>query len=477
MAATPTPENHFTGRPGRHKTRWTVRLTDRVSSWVITVGGIGTIVAICLVFVCLLWVVVPLFRSAKVSDLRNLRSPALSMAPLEVAIDEYRVLGWSLHTDGTLLTFRLDNGEVLETQNLLGKKDVAIADVSYIGSENHLVIARSDGQLMVGKIGFKPGFLAKDNLPPGLSRLAPGEVTSHAAGVVQRTAQGEYRTQALDLAIQKPLPLSDAPLKLVHHAITSTGIVVAGWTTEGQLVHGQLRERLNFATGKQQLAATIRSIPTKSSRGEAPGRLFVPGQGDNIYLVWDDGQLDRYDVRSPQQPSLAESIKLLPDGIQATVTAVDFVIGQETLLVGDSQGGLRAWFLVRHSDAQTSDGRWLLPVHTLPYGKSPVREFGISERSRMAAVGYDSGHVRVVQVTMEELLLDEVVASGRGIEYLVFAPKDDALYAGSDGTLWEADFTRGVPRSHHGVFLSTNLVRRLRTPGSRLAKFVRGRPI
>jgi len=43
------------------KTRWSVRALDVVSRWVITVGGIGTVAAVSMVFVLLLWVALPLF--------------------------------------------------------------------------------------------------------------------------------------------------------------------------------------------------------------------------------------------------------------------------------------------------------------------------------------------------------------------------------------------------------------------------------
>jgi hypothetical protein len=43
----------FTGRARRHRNRWGVRVADAAARWIITVAGIGTIVAVLLVFVFL----------------------------------------------------------------------------------------------------------------------------------------------------------------------------------------------------------------------------------------------------------------------------------------------------------------------------------------------------------------------------------------------------------------------------------------
>ena len=60
------PRSTFTGRPRRRRTHSWVRTGDWFARTVITLGGIGTIVAVLLVAVFLLSVAVPLFRTARV---------------------------------------------------------------------------------------------------------------------------------------------------------------------------------------------------------------------------------------------------------------------------------------------------------------------------------------------------------------------------------------------------------------------------
>ena len=67
----------FTGHPRRRlKTRWSVWLGEILSRLLITVGGIGTIVAVALVCVFLVWVVYPLFLGATARPAGNFLIPA-----------------------------------------------------------------------------------------------------------------------------------------------------------------------------------------------------------------------------------------------------------------------------------------------------------------------------------------------------------------------------------------------------------------
>jgi phosphate transport system permease protein len=77
----------FTGRERRKQTRWTVRAADVMSKIFITVGGIGTIVAVLLVFVFLAYVVLPLFAKARVTKRTEYATPWTTGGPVHVAVD------------------------------------------------------------------------------------------------------------------------------------------------------------------------------------------------------------------------------------------------------------------------------------------------------------------------------------------------------------------------------------------------------
>src|SRR5262245_48327625 len=101
----------FTGMNRRKQTPLSVRMGDIVARWCITVGGIGTIVAVSAVFVFLFYVVLPLFVPASLQGQATVGLSNTTDAPLRFAIDEYGVIGWSLSRAGALVAYRPDTGE------------------------------------------------------------------------------------------------------------------------------------------------------------------------------------------------------------------------------------------------------------------------------------------------------------------------------------------------------------------------------
>src|ERR1700756_4148490 len=99
----------FIGHVRRRKTSRLVRVGETLSRLFITVGGIGTIVAVGTVCVFLIWMVYPLFLPASVKEVERFPLSAPAARPLRTALDEYQILGWTLFADGTLNIFRLDN--------------------------------------------------------------------------------------------------------------------------------------------------------------------------------------------------------------------------------------------------------------------------------------------------------------------------------------------------------------------------------
>src|SRR3569623_875484 len=110
----------FTGRTRRRKTRWLVRAIDKLAHGLIVGGGIGTIVAVSMVCVFLLWVVLPLFQRATIEGIETMPADWGGRKLRHLAVDEYQGAAWALLEDGTLDVFRIDGDEraPIERRNL-----------------------------------------------------------------------------------------------------------------------------------------------------------------------------------------------------------------------------------------------------------------------------------------------------------------------------------------------------------------------
>src|SRR5271154_7009708 len=109
-AGTMEDKRAFTGRARERKTRKAIWVAEVVSRALITIGGIGTIVAVATVFVFLVWGVIPLLEPAAI--LGEEQTPSKwSTAPVQMGLDEDQLMTWALFRDGSLQVVRLDTGQ------------------------------------------------------------------------------------------------------------------------------------------------------------------------------------------------------------------------------------------------------------------------------------------------------------------------------------------------------------------------------
>jgi phosphate transport system permease protein len=80
----------FAGYRRRRKTRRSVRLGEVLSRLFITVGGIGTILAVAMVGIFLVWVAAPLFGGASVKEVEQFAIKMPAAGVMRTGVDEYQ---------------------------------------------------------------------------------------------------------------------------------------------------------------------------------------------------------------------------------------------------------------------------------------------------------------------------------------------------------------------------------------------------
>jgi phosphate transport system permease protein len=423
----------FTGHSRRRKTSRFVQFGEIASRLLITIGGIGTIIAVTGVCVFLVWVMFPLFLPASIKEDRSIPHTESDVQPLRVGMDENQELAWSLFSDGSLAVFRLDNARVLERKSLFGGKEPKA--ISSAGRGEEIAFGFADGSIQLGRIGFASQYLQPNDAPPEGRNLQPGESIDFNGGLLSRTPQGQLRAEKIKVELEETIkPEEPGAILLIDLSMNGTDPTFSVFTSTGKLRTTSVTTSDNLLLGIKE-KEIARGELVFDPREKPPEHLLLSGSGDNVYLVWDNGQLLRINTQVLDNPTIAEEVDLLgQEGLK--VTALQFLIGKSTLLVGDSSGRVRAWFRTKPEDAKASDGIVLRPAHEMSGPKVPVTALAASSRTRMMAAGYEDGRVRLYYVTSEKSLGEVATQPGKPVRGLTLAPKDDGMMAESAAGYW-----------------------------------------
>ncbi len=415
-------------------------MAERAARFLISVGGLGTILAVTLILAFLLWVVAPLFRGAEFES-RGSQPLAgeKAAAPLAAGVDEYQVMTWALDARGVVRAWRLDTGEELREERPFG--DATPTAISLPMEDGHYVVGFGDGAIRTLHLRFRADFVEADQEPELRAAVAHSERATWKGGVVQHTPEGQYRTQSLVVEAGEPVDIG------AHSSIAALDAVLGNGTTRllayesaGALRVADIEDRENVFTGELISSVTLYEAEwTPRADGVPPARVMLAGAGDRMFVAWADGVTRRYDGRDVEKITRAEEVDLV-DG-PGTLDAVAFLIGRGTLITGDSRGRLRAWFGTKPDDARTSDGEHFVLAHELAAEGSPIRWIAPSARGRSVVSGTADGHVSVHYVTSDKELFTTQLAGATAIEAVLITPKDDGLVAFSSGRIasWRVD--------------------------------------
>lgn len=429
----------FTGRRRERKTSFGIKATDIAARILITFGGIGTIIAVLMVALFLIWVVWPLVRPAETLDHASAQSPFPQEKPLHIAVDDHQTMGYALLKDGRLIVFQLDNGEKIEERQAI---EGHITASSFDSLSNHLIVGFDTGEIQAGRIRFESVFVNRDDIPPELANLKPGDThvlsdyrlfqlednhqrllsatdadqTNLSNGrAINGTAQimptGQLRIQRVAIQLDDKITTGgDWPIRLVYRIQKPNEDEIYTIFNDNSELR-LLEPKENMFTGETTLQRYEVPYTPRENAGR-PQFVLMSTLGDIMFLGWPDGTVRRYYTRNPSQVSLAETLDVVDDP-DAKLTVMSYLLGGATVIVGDSAGNLSAWFGFKPPAAgHTAEGYPLVIAEDIPdivsHKLRPARPEELPEH--LAATG-ESFHVNEFP---EQLIFTQVHTMPQG---------------------------------------------------------------
>jgi phosphate transport system permease protein len=384
----------------RERTARRIRL-DRWTGRLVVLGGVVIIACILAILVVIAAEVYPLFMPAAADLLGAYRGAragaAAAPAPGDaVGVDEYREVAYQIARDGRVEFIPLRGARPASPGAVPGLGDATVTAVAGAGRGLYL-LGTSDGRAFPLEMTFAVAF-------------ADGRrtVTPEPGWGPPSTLDPDRRRPVLAIAFAAPV---SGPVTVAR--LGPTELVVQRVVERKALIGGSRREE----------SVRVLAVPAE---GEITA-LRLDGRAEDLYVGNSRGQVLRYDLRDPDSPKLVETAAVVSRP-GAAVTALGFLIGDRTLVVGDAAGGVSTWQVI---PPPAGGDRRLTRIHRFEPHPGPVVAIGASKRDKGFVTGDASGQVRVSYGTSGKTLLSLKTGSG-DLRALVFAPKADAVLA-ADG--------------------------------------------
>jgi len=211
---------------------------------------------------------------------------------------------------------------------------------------------------------------------------------------------------------EEELPLDKLAVQLDEEQAT-----VAAQTPDGRvlLVHAAPGESL-FAED-EGWSVTRYEV---AHSGKPVLRLLLDKQQRDLFLAREQGIVDFFDISDwDEGPDLIQQVNIVAPG--RTLTRIEFLTGDISLLVGDSQGNIAQWFPVRREGQ-----RVLTHIRDFDDFTSPVKDI-VSEYQRKGFIATDAqGRVGIFHSTAHRTLVVERI-SDRPLLQAALNPRADAM--------------------------------------------------
>lgn len=372
-------------------------IKDVVTGYIMAVGGIGVIVAIVLIAFYLLYVVLPMFKSAHIESVASYAIPATKEAgkTLVYAIEEQREVAMRVSDQGEAVFFSADNGEIIKTITFNIPDDVSITSVSTGDQTERTVgLGLSDGSVIFFQHEYAVSY------PDDKRLITPSINFPFGDQPIQVNPVGE---QVNHLSVQ--------------YSGDEATFAVLGSNAQINLINIVKEESMlsdDVEITREESSFLINSTDIVDLKMDIEQReLYVADTLGNVYF---------YDISNKTEPRLVQKVRAVDDGVK--ITAIEFLAGGISILIGDSRGQITQWFPVRdhennytlekirYFDEQTSAITAIAPEHSR-------KGFVAVDESGEMGIYHTTAHRTVALERIDDHALNKVILSPRANAALI----------------------------------------------------------
>lgn len=296
-----------------------VRLIDRLARMLISISGVTIICAVLGIGLFLILETLPLFHGARLVLKGVQHLPAGDSQAKLVIVDEHQQKTGVLGTDALLRVVSLsEEAEPPEQIPLPGLEGRQVSAVSRVLRNPHVALGTDQGEVWIGTIDLVTVFEGSQRS----TRALVERDTMLQAVPGHRISQLAYKEMG--------------ERSVVASVVDDTHLIVTRITTQRPLI-GPLRRAQE-------------SIPLSLGGLGSPSSVLLNETATELLVGTNRGLITRWRLPSQGAAEFIETIQAIPEG---SVSAMAYLLGDRSIVVGGSDGSVATWSLVRNEIPST----------------------------------------------------------------------------------------------------------------------------
>lgn len=372
------------------KSSGTRQVKNTLAKWLITCGGISVLCTLVLIFMYLLYVIQPVFKSAQVEKTTEIPLNT-SAKTLNVGVDELKEVAYQVTSLGAINFYRLTEkngynmGSQLFTEQLISK-DNRVKHLVNAGLHTKLLIDSNNNNLV-----FTPKF--------------------------QSVYQGDTR----EITVKIEYPLSNDPIQVdeenesltqVAFAMDSEKAMFVAFTADGRLIKTTLIAEDDFSYDPA-FETLFQQIEFNAPHVDKI--LITPDL--SLAFVQSGNKVSIFELNDESDVNLKAEINPRSD-----ITSIALLSGSSSILIGDNKGQISQWF-----EVAGKEGRYFEKIRTFNNSTGKAVTNIYTEQYRKSFYGVTAeGNVDVFFTTSEAHLWHGKLFNKKPDAFAI-SPRSDAL--------------------------------------------------
>ncbi|WP_353570139.1 phosphate ABC transporter permease [Candidatus Albibeggiatoa sp. nov. BB20] len=376
---------------------------DHLVRHAMTIGGLSVIFAILLIFFYLLYVVFPLLTPASYEEVNTVTAPHPEMGKtVHLAVEEKNEIGVRFTDKAHAIFFNLEHGNIIKEQALtpentevssFGYGDTAVASIVY---------GLSDGRAVIAKHAYDISY-AKDKNDENVRTIAPS--VEFPLG-------------------QEPLTVDEQGQALTHVDVqlTEEANMIAAITTDNRFILSGFVKEIDFLTEEETFTRIAGELNLADLGLGKVTHVLLDKEEKLAYLADAQGYIARINIQDKENPQFIEKRQVVTDG--QTISAIEFLTGDISLLIASSDGTVAQWFPVRDAEGD----KHLTKIREFKQHKGQqILSIAPEERRKGFLLADNSGQVGIYHSTAHRQLLVDSFTKPEEMQNIAVSPRADVV--------------------------------------------------